>query len=202
MENLIEAEDIAIKDYITNIKNKILTTEQLIDMQISTKINLKDSCMTDLKYYLYLENTLLEDIDKSENLNITQKKLLRKQVYYLLKENFTHNERRETIRNNFISQIDLYLYSSIIPNLDFSEQMLAFSTQKEKHEKNQNIINSKEQEEYKNEIKQFIKQITQNEITNSNNRLLTKMNIYDAKSLNKLPKFLTRELSKIIKQKK
>ena len=201
MENLIEAEDIAIKDYITNIKNKILTTEQLIDMQISTKINLKDSCMTDLKYYLYLENTLLEDIDKSENLNITQKKLLRKQVYYLLKENFTHNERRETIRNNFISQIDLYLYSSIIPNLDFSEQMLAFSTQKEKHEKNQNIINSKEQEEYKNEIKQFIKQITQNEITNSNNRLLTKMNIYDAKSLNKLPKFLTRELSKIIKQK-
>ena len=48
MENLIEAEDIAIKDYITNIKNKILTTEQLIDMQISTKINLKDSCMTDL----------------------------------------------------------------------------------------------------------------------------------------------------------
>ena len=117
MENLIEAEDIAIKDYITNIKNKILTTEQLIDMQISTKINLKDSCMTDLKYYLYLENTLLEDIDKSENLNITQKKLLRKQVYYLLKENFTHNERRETIRNNFISQIDLYLYSSIIPNI-------------------------------------------------------------------------------------
>ena len=58
MENLIEAEDIAIKDYITNIKNKILTTEQLIDMQISTKINLKDSCMTDLKYYLYLEISL------------------------------------------------------------------------------------------------------------------------------------------------
>ena len=190
MENKNDDNFTIIKDFSTFIQNKIATTEQLIEMQITKKEENRKNCIIDLKYYSYDEKLFLEEINKRyPQIDKKTTKILKKQIFYILKEKFLQSEKRGEIRNLFQNNLETFFYKYIIPNLDFSEEIFKFS---------QNEINNQDNKE---EMKKFRKELIQTEIEKTSVSILEQLKINNDKNLDKLPIFITKDLSKLINQK-
>lgn len=177
-----------IKDFSSFIQNKISTTELLIEMQITKKEEFRKNCIIDLKYYLHEEKLLLEEINKKyPQIDKKTSKILKKQIFYILKEKFLQNEKRGEIRNLFQNKLETFFYEYIIPNLAFSEEIAK--------------LNEKNNQENKEEMKKFQKNFIQTEIEKIRISILDQLKLKNDKSLDKLPIFITKDLSKKIKQK-
>ena len=78
-------------------------------MQITKKEENRKNCIIDLKYYFYDEKLFLEEINKRyPQIDKKTTKILKKQIFYILKEKFLQSEKRGEIRNLFQNNLETF----------------------------------------------------------------------------------------------